>query len=165
MAILTKTDNSGYWERVRKTLAEFYKPGDYIHCVKVFDRPNSTCQLCNHTPITRNHVLRNARTSRGLVVGNRCVHQYKIVVEEMGYDGTVDYLPQYHRAVEFINTRYPGTARVASQEDASEPEYRIEGYDWADDYYLGDSEAFDTYSLAPEGLGGDEIDWDSHDYE
>ena len=165
MATPTRTRSSAYWERVKETLEEFYKPGDYIHCVKVFNCPNSTCQLCGHTPITWNHVLRNARTSKGLVVGNRCVYQYKVVIEEKGYDGTVEYLPQYHRAVEFINTRYPGTARIISQEAPSEAEYRIEGYDWADDYDLGDYEAFDAYSLAPEGLGGDEIDWDSHDYE
>ena len=165
MTVFTKADNSGYWERVRKTLAEFYKPGDYIHCVNVFKRQNSTCQLCSHTPITWNHVLRNARTSRRLVVGRICVIQYKVGVEKMGYDGTVNYLPQFRREAELINARYPGTAKIISPEDTSEAEHRIEGYDWVDGYYLEDSEIFDANSLAAEGLGGDEIDWDSHDYE
>ena len=165
MATPTRTRNSAYWERVKETLEEFYKPGDYIHCVKVFNCPNSTCQLCGHTPITWNHVLRNARTSRCLVVGNICVHSYKVFVEKKGYDGTVNYLPQFHREAELINSTYPGTAKIISPEDTAEAESRIEGYDWADGYYLEDSEIFDTNSLAAEGLGGDEIDWDSHDYE
>ena len=69
----------------------------------------------------------------------------------------------YNRAVGFINSRYPETTRITSQKEISQPYY------WADDdhdgYYMGDSEDFDMDSLAAEGLGGDEIDWDSHDYE
>jgi hypothetical protein len=164
VTVLTKTGNPEYWERIKRRLMEFCKPEDDIQCVRIFRHPDSTCQLCDYKPITWNHVLRNARTSKGLVVGSRCVHQYKVIIEEMGYDGTVDYLPKYHRAVEFINKRYPGTAKIISQEAWYDDEYRVEGYDWGDGYY-GDPEDFDAYSLPAEGLSGYEIDWDSHDYE
>ena len=82
---------------------------------------------------------------------------------EQQQQGQSDEKQQYNRAVGFINSRYPETTRITSQKEISQPYY------WADDdhdgYYMGDSEDFDMDSLAAEGLGGDEIDWDSHDYE
>lgn len=101
-----------YWETIRKKLADFCRPGDSITCVEVFPRPDSTCQLCGKYPIKWNYVLRNARTSRELAVGSNCIHNHKLIIEEWGYDGTVDFLPQYHRAVEFINQKYPRTAKI-----------------------------------------------------
>ena len=86
----------------------------------------------------------------------------------MGYDGTVNYLPNLHRAAEFINSRFPGTTRIASQENIPETKYRIEDYHQADvsdrDFFEEDV-GYGIHSFAPEGLGGDEIDWDSHDYD
>lgn len=184
MVPLMKTGNpDNYWERIRKRLMEFWKPGDYVQCVKVFPNPNSTCQLCGHVPITWNHVLRNDRTSEDLRVGSKCVHNYKEIIEEMGYGGPVDFHPKYHRAVKYINGKYPGTAKVVSQEDSRDSNYyeneRIYFVDRPPNFIDGDPEELYGYSLPDEDLSGHEvgydypaeglspyeIDWDSCDYD
>ena len=81
-----------------------------------------------------------------MTVGSECVHNFKKVINDLGKDIIIRYPLHLHKAGELINKRYPGTVEI---EDASD--------------YDKNEETMDD--KAPEGMGMDDIDWESFDFE
>ena len=101
-----------YYKTIEKKLKEFWKKGDQILGTNVFRAPNSICQLCGHTPITWNHVLLNERTNEILKVGSNCVINFRKVLEKLGSKEKILYFEKHKKAVELLNTKYEGTAKI-----------------------------------------------------
>jgi len=141
-----------YWDRVIETLKSFWQPGDTLRCVHVYRKRDSWCQMCGHSPITRNFVLRNETTGQTLIVGSECIDNYKTIA------GQAIELPPTGSATEAFDERYPDCeqvdvspgpfdfGRLEDEFDEREPAPRLE-------------------DLVAEGLDPDEIDWDSQDYD
>ena len=184
---------NNYWERIKQTLKGFWQPGDDLACIKVFPLSNSTCQLCGKHPILWNHVLQNNRSFKTLTVGSDCVHNFKVAVEQLHQDVMIFYPSRYHRPARIINENHPGTVILSDTNtlpqdvaadralaDAirhglltfgSDRILDAEDFDEFEEFYYEtpstdkDEEEFKSDDLAPEGMGGDEIDYDSFDYD
>ncbi len=168
--------STDYWGRIRATLADFCCPGDELRCVRLYWRPNATCELCGHSPISFNFVLRNVRTGRRLTVGRHCVYNYK---RETGRP--VVFPAWCSRAADSLNAKLPGCATVTEPERRPlaqpRPHYPVpppEPYEPADDRdderelceELGlDPDDPDFFDLAAEGMHPDEVDWESCDFD
>lgn len=153
-----------YWQTIQETLKGFWKRDDLLVCTNVFKSSGQTCQLCGYSPITWNHVLRNMRTSKTITVGSMCIHNFKRVVKELEkQDVIIAYPERLARMAVLINQKYPNTVQIGLPAGISDP-LDNEPHDGIPDAYF-ESECYDIDDLAPGGMGSDEIDYDSLDYD
>ena len=138
-----------YRQRIRQNLLKFWKPGDDIICVGVVKKVSQVCELCGHSPITWNNILENKRTLHRISVGSKCVHNFKDEVVKLGNDVIIKYRYDFRSMAAQINKKYPGTVEI---EEFS-------------DYVKGNGDQESPNDLASEGMGMDEIDWESEDFE
>lgn len=146
-----------YWNRIAKVIGHFAEPGDSLACVKIekADEPQS-CQLCDYYPIKWLHTLQNLRTGTALTIGSNCIVNYKKLHEQrFGTPLEVRFPAKYAKAATILNQRFPGTVVVDQLPDAPASE---------DEHFLV-IEKSDLDDLAPEGMGFDEIDWESFNWE
>lgn len=148
-----------YWERIARAIASLAKPGDRLQCTEVWQAEDSTaCELCGHFPIAYLHRLTNPRTGRSLIVGSRCILNWRRLPE---WDQlAVEVGPGLEWWAQRMNKRVSGLVSInpALGTDARRGlEFK---YD-EDDEDLGDDDDHDPDEEAPEGLGSDEVDWDS----
>lgn len=149
-----------YWETITKNLSTFCKPGDQIVCKNIFREEGQVCELCGHSPITWNHVLVNNMTSEEMIVGSNCVHNFKEGLNKLDIDLNITYPNKYEKIANRINEKYPGTIIVM---DKYGHENRVlDEQDYDPELEM---ELLSLDELAPEGMGPDEIDWDSFDFE
>jgi len=152
-----------YWKRIRNKIGEIWRPGDVLGCWKIVERPDQECQLCGHAPIRLNHYLTNGRTGQTLVVGSRCIVNYKIAVADLGHELDILYPDKLSGAASRLNAIQSGTAVV--DEDRLRTEILTKWAHEIDELSSraeGDEPAED---LAPEGMDPDEIDWEAFDFE
>lgn len=158
-----------YWQTIQQTLKGFWKRDDLLVCTDVFKSSGESCQLCGYSPITWNHVLRNVRTSRTLTVGSMCIHNFKRVVKELEkQDVIIAYPVRLERMAAMINQKYPGAVQIGLPAGIIDPFEQSNRYaEPADGIQEADfdQECYDSDDLAPEGMGLDEIDYDSLDYD
>ena len=94
-----------------------------------------------------------------MTVGSKCIHNYAKVHEKLfGRSADIRYPSKYKKAARFLNEKFPGTVTVDhDRTQLAEP-------DWDEtDFQHFTEETVDD--LTPEGMGFDEIDWDSFDWE
>ena len=165
--------SSEYWERIAKRVRTFAEPGDPLQCVEV--RRSSTpetCELCGHSPIFWLHYLKNLRTGEQLIVGSQCILNYKRVYEK--FTGNILQIQVEERLswwADKMNSKSPDAVTIipTDYKEVYHGEYLVgeESRDWSEEYDIEDEdfdeelEEEDLNDLAPEGLGADEIDWDS----
>jgi hypothetical protein len=141
-----------YWEKIAKKINEFSKPNDLLKCAEIYHVDKiSTCELCGYEGISWINVLENLRTNQRLKIGSRCVGQYHMVSLKIDKPVQITYPDKFKKSAILINKNYPGAVEIEAplgKQDLSLDEYE-----------------FDWEGRAPEGLGDDEIDWDSLDYE
>jgi hypothetical protein len=160
-----------YDEIVKLTLGGFCSTRDDVACMSVFSKPNQTCHMCGHHPITLNFVLYNLDTGEKMVVGSKCVTTYS------RFAGRPLLFPQeFERAAALLNEKAPNAAVVAqgellqtlhNLEDRRMPhldEAQQSMRQMYDDLGL-DPEAPDFFELAPDDLNPKYFDWESWDYE
>ena len=149
-----------YWETIIENLSSFCKPGDQIFCKYIFKEDGQVCDLCGHSPITWNHVLINKRTGDEMIVGSNCVHNFKEGLKRLHFDLEITYPNKYEKIANRINEKYPGTVVIDEYGHEVEEDYPEEIYqlEFGMERLSGDE-------LAPEGMGSDEIDWDSFDFD
>ncbi|MBU4354367.1 MAG: hypothetical protein KKD99_03060 [Proteobacteria bacterium] len=150
-----------YQEIIKETLRGYWERDDEIYVTDSFIEEGKTCQLCGYNPIKYNYVLENSRTKETLIVGSNCVHNFKQAIESLGEE--VKIKSANMQAVRLINKRHPGTVEFVENDennlvDSSEeyPFYCSE---------IDEIESLSVDDLAPEGMGSEEFDWDSFDYE
>jgi len=154
---------SDYWRRIAQTVGRFAQPGDILRCIRIrrVEDP-STCELCGYSPIHWLHTLQNSRTSEILIVGSECIRNYaKVHEKRFGRSADIRYPPQYKKAARFLNAKFPGTVTV-EQDDMLFPEPHWEEVEDIDFRYVNEQEFDDLF---PEGMGPDEVDWDSFDWD
>lgn len=101
-----------YEEITKERFYQFWNPGDDLFCVKVFKEPNQQCRLCDHTPITWNHVIYNRRTDASLIVGSVCVVQISKLMSDYSSDKRIYYPSLYKKAAEVVNSKLPQAVTV-----------------------------------------------------
>ena len=176
-----------YWKTIVAAIDALWRAGDTLQCTEIWRSAEPTrCELCGHFPIRILHRLKNLRTGRSLIVGTECVVNYKRVVEEK-MSQTFDLLvvPDLRWWADKMNAKEPGIVRILADsrngtfddlavlEAAYAMNARMDGelatsdladledaYD-EDDEDLTEDDNHDPDEEAPEGLGRDEVDWDS----
>lgn len=154
--------SADYWMRIAKTVAKFAQPGDTLECIGVCRVENpSSCELCGHYPIHWLHTLQNSRTKQTLLIGSECINNYAEVYRRR-YGATISiiYPPKYAKAARFINKKFPGTVSIEPGEKLE----KLPDLGW-DEMDVPDWTELDLDDLAPEGMGIDEVDWDSFDWD
>lgn len=146
-----------YWSRIAKAIGHFAQPGDTLTCVKIEKVGESrSCELCGYYPIKWLHTLQNLRTRATMIVGSNCIVNYKKLHEQrFGIPLEVRFPAKYAKAATLLNQRFPGTVSIDPQAKPLELE--------AEPFY--DPEELSLDDLAPEGMGSNEIDWESFDWE
>ena len=150
-----------YWTKIRKAVEDFSIPGDNLNCIKVhYEKEGQNCQLCGHHPINWVHTLQNTRTEAIIEVGRECIHNYKLIHEKR-YNTPMEiiYPAHYRKSIQVINDKWPGT--VIIQPDIDNRSSDIDDMQYEDVEFYGTN--FDD--MTPEGMGLDEIDWDSFDWD
>ena len=154
-----------YWDRLRDKLGVFTEKGDTLRLTRVKWAGNAqTCELCGYEGIRWLHWLTNLRTGKALIVGSKCITNYKKVHDEMYQESLkLTAANELSKIVRKINARSPGAIVLEST-----IAYAFDIEDGWDSAYDPDDEAFeeeiraeDPNDLAPEGLGSDELDWDA----
>ncbi len=135
-----------------------FNSAEEIRLIRMFNKPGGTCALCDHSPITYHFVLRNQQTGASIIVGSRCVNNIKEVLKKNGSGVNITCSSKLSEAAGKLNGRFPGLVIVEKEfdEDAS---YSEPDPDESEDTDL----TFEDCS--PEGMGYDEVDWDSWDGE
>jgi hypothetical protein len=163
-------DTGDYYRLLMRNLGKFRQPGDVLKPVSVSIRPNSTCELCMKPDISEVHVLRNETKGTQRNVGNECIENYLVALTLMdGQAVSIQGSPSYLAEKERIRRRKSEVAerverarmRAFGFEDEEEDELE-------EDYEEEDEDDYDEDAdndLTPEGLGADEIDWESASYE
>jgi hypothetical protein len=148
-----------YWDVIKRRLRKFWRQGDRLVCIRVFESQDQTCKLCDKHPITKNHVIQNTRTRDSLIFGSHCIYNYKLAFKEMGYDVTIAYLPEFQDEAKHINFSEPGTVNYYRHENQAEDEYQ-ESLSYED--YVSQGIKIDRSELETDGMGefGDKLDWD-----
>lgn len=148
-----------YWNRIARAIKAFSEPGDDLVCVRIAWGPERNCELCGHFPIKKIHTLKNQRTAEELRIGRECIRHYKVVHEaRFGEQAKILFPQRYEREAQRINSKWPKTVAMLapSQED---------DFPQDDGDYFKDQYEFDIEEMAPEGMGVDEVDWDSFDWD
>jgi len=101
--------SSEYWNTLKQRLNEFWQPGQEIICLRIFKEENSQCELCDHQPITWNHVLINLQTRETLNVGSRCVENSKKYLDSKAKFLLFD---KYHKSVNGENQRQVSKSEI-----------------------------------------------------
>lgn len=150
-----------YKEIIMDRLRNYWTRGDEIYVKGSFVEDGRTCELCGYTPIKNNFVLENSRTHEELIVGSKCVHNFKQAIKDLGEEVIIK--SSNIDAIKIINRGHPGTVELIEHNRG---------------LFEDDMEDTQTYSsefeeivmsspddLSPEGMGSEEFDWDSYDYE
>ena len=150
----------GYWEIIAETVRHFSRPGDKLFCADAYQSKEFIkCQLCGHYPIKNIFLLMNERTGESLKVGSECIVNYKVVSERMGGRVYILYPEKFKPLADKLNDRYPGTVTVVDDRPDIEMDLAMRGYK------VLDPEDLDIDDLAPEGMGLDDVDWDSYGWD
>jgi hypothetical protein len=113
--------------------------------------------------ITNCYDLRNTRTGKIIVCGEKCIVRYAEVIAQMGETPLIVFPHQYRNKAERVNQRRRDTVVV---DDEPGDEWTDDS--WSPDDLIGQRPGADgpNYEDAlADGLDPDEIDWESHDYE
>jgi len=98
-------------------------------------------------------------TGEEMIVGSNCVHNFKEGLKRLDIDLNITYPNKYEKIANILNVKYPGTIIVM---DKYGHENQLDEQDYNFELEM---ELLSLDELAPEGLGSDEIDWDSFDFE
>jgi hypothetical protein len=151
-----------YWTRLRQKLSEFTREGDALELQGVTwsDDPH-VCGLCGYNDIRWLHRLANLRTGQTLIVGSKCIGNYKRVHDEI-YETPlrIRASASLARIVEKINSQKPGTIEHIGRVHSSEVADLDDSYD-EDDEDIEDVDDLDPDEESAEGTGRGEIDWDN----
>jgi hypothetical protein len=161
-----------YWGKLKTRLAPFVAGGGKIQCVRMFrTKMPQTCELCDKHPIHRNCIIENESTGQRLRVGCECVKNYEVALREMGIAAplVIDKNIQDIAHAWLHDKRCEGNKLepwVTPEEEHREQMKRVWGdeYEEDEDEDIGDgaSDEDDVDDAPPEGLGGEDVDWDSH---
>lgn len=154
---------SDYWDRIRQSVRDFANPTDDLRCVdyRRIDE-GTTCELCGHSPINNVYTLQNGRSGGTLRLGSMCIVQYRLVQERRGNaTGRVFFPAAMRPLAEKINARRADTVFVLDRVTVGEAPEMLSLDINGDLVAQSDYETDLLDDLAPEGLGSDEIDWDS----
>jgi len=135
-----------------------FSSADEIRLVKMFSKQGGACGLCDHQPITYHFVLVNEKTKASIIVGSRCVHNIKDVLRKNGKRVEIVCSVEFKNSARKLNEKFPDLVRV-------EEELVEEYYDDFPDPDESEDTDLTIEDSVPEGLGDDEIDWDSWDGE
>lgn len=154
-------DVGAYWDSVTNCLREFANPGDALVCVHVAIDRRATCNFCEEPVGHATFLLRNEAKGRQATSCARCIYYLPAAARRMDGAITIIYMAQGSAAI--VRHRYPwdGPADEPWLQADAEADETSEG---ELDFYE-DSQRYSMDELSCEGLGADEIDWDSHDYE
>jgi hypothetical protein len=153
-----------YEERLHAKLLEFTRKGDALELQRVEQSEDEqVCELCGHEGIRWLHWLANLRTGKSLIVGSRCIVNYRTIYENLYNQPLIIRAPaSLAPAAQRINRSAPGTIVVARAAVASD-QAADDDFDWDEDYDEKDEDLddVDVNDAAPEGLGPDEMDWET----
>ena len=177
-----------YWDRIRKTLSGFAQPNDTLECVGIFrNGDGEQCQLCIKARINWVHLLYNVRSGEMLRVGSECILNYEEVMPKSQQPvQAIKFPPYYVNAAAHFNKQKPNTIIVGKLSSGGEAKAKRErelnrlrqkpmdtpttGFGSASYFYgddndnaLFDYEEDEFEDLAPEGMGYDDIDWETGD--
>jgi hypothetical protein len=159
----------GYWEIIEKNVRQFSKRGDRLVCRSVSLQPRSACELCGYHPVFWVYSLWNPRTGEELAVGGKCVVNAKEAFLNVYGEGLLITFPEMLRKyADGLNELHPGAVQVLKLPEIDSPDLLDEHQE--DLQYQEESwresirEEYGS-DLAPDGLGGCEIDWEALDYE
>ena len=102
-----------------------------------------------------------------MIVGSNCVHQFKSVIEKLGHKIKIIYPKKLDNIANTINKRYPYTVEIIDF-SVGPYIYKYEKVVEYDDNFIEpffEEEFMSIDDLAPEGMGLEEFDWDSFDFE
>ena len=154
-----------YWKRLEQTLHTFTKKGDILECISVKRSDTAqACGLCGHNPIYWLHILKNVRSGRRLIAGSQCILNYRRVYLEMFDEPLRIQIQERMRSIaDELNSKAPGAISVISNApDTDEGDVLdLSGYDYDDEDIDAELDRVDADEGAAEGLGSDEIDWDT----
>lgn len=152
-----------YFADIKHAIRDFYRPGDELRLVCQY-RESCKCQMCGGmVDITNCYDLRNTRTGKIIVCGEKCIVRYAEVIAQMGETPLIVFPHQYRNKAERVNQRRRDTVVV---DDEPGDEWTDDS--WSPDDLIGQRPGADgpNYEDAlADGLDPDEIDWESHDYE
>jgi hypothetical protein len=152
-----------YWGRIRGTLSRFCNGDDQLFCMGSFHESGKTCEMCAHRPISDNNVLLNPRTKSQLLVGNECINNYKLVMEEMGHQ-VKPIIFRSKSEADRMNRLYPGIATYGSADVDVESEDETDDLEALHEMGLDPADP-DFADLAPHGMTADGHDdgWPADD--
>lgn len=146
-----------YWQRIARRVQDFALSDDALTCRPLGrSREPMMCELCDPSPIYRMFLLENQRTSEQMIVGGNCALQYAQVHQKRYGDP--------------LHLRVP----AARKEEAERylggvPYVKLEFVEYMDDPAAPNrpevDDEDDIQCLAPEGMGFDEIDWQSFNWD
>ncbi len=125
-----------YDQIIEAKVKAFWSVGDQVTCVRVFRGADTTCELCGHSPISGRHVLQNWRSGKTLIVGSKCVIEFRGLATQLQRDFRVGYRAKNRKAAELIEGRAPGTTFIL-------PEQQV-GYEIWDEFCDADSAELDA---------------------
>src|SRR5262245_45505371 len=99
-----------YYGCLIRELKKFREPGDVLRCVKTYQQPESSCQLCGKKPITEVNVLMNMRSKEHRLVGCLCIINYRVallIVDDSDIT-QIQFAPSCREAWERIERTNPG---------------------------------------------------------
>jgi hypothetical protein len=151
-----------YFSDIRHAIRDFYQPGDRLVLVRQYSDQRK-CQMCGGiVDIANCYDLQNLRTGNVMVCGEKCIARYAEVIIKMGYTPLISFPPEYKDKAALVNQHRRDTVAV------EEVGFTRSDDEWTIDHLMGQragADAPDCGDLVAEGLGSDEIDWESHDYE
>lgn len=159
-----------YWERIETKISEVASVGDRLVCRSVVKKPGSTCELCGYAPISWVFNLWNPKNDAELNVGRECVVNYKkVFVRVQKKNLRLIFPKKLSGYAHMFNASQPGIAEVLNIPDIDineldQPKESSPFEDYDDDFDHSCEREL-IADRAPEGMGDEEIDWESLDYE
>ena len=150
-----------YWERIANGFINFCKPGDILEYTETFRKEDSECQLCQlcgKKGIYWNHGLLNNRTNNKLYVGSECIKNIELLKDK--YDFRISNQDTLDYALECMKDRRYSIKSQSQQKYNGDSDFEQEDFS-----EFSETEHRLIDDLAPEGMGSDEIDYDSEDYD
>ena len=153
-----------YRKIIKERLRNFWEKCDDINIIDCFVKDGNKCDLCGYYPIKFNFILENSGTKELLIVGSNCVYNIKQAIEDLGEEVMI--VSSNIKSANLINKYHPNTVKIIQPHDEYDRELK--------EFYSRQRTNFSKFEeieplsddeLAPEGMGTDEFDWDSYDFD
>src|SRR5438132_321323 len=106
-----------YFADIRRAIRGFYCPGDQLRLVRQYSELRK-CGMCGGVvDIRKCYDLRNVRTGKIIVCGEKCIARYAEVIAQIGRTASIVFPQQYRDKADKVNQHRRGTVIVEEESD------------------------------------------------